>query len=240
MAASENKGILYERTLNDNLKKAGVQKKSFQPAGSDSNAPDAQITYQGQDYKVEVKLDLNVDFGQGSLDYDLGTLNKKGKGWILGGAKTASAEQMREFLTAIGVTKIVTREWGPNPPRKFIVSPSQFKKTDVDYDYKNFKDKFINIPNDSVAKYYNSKDTYYIQIGGYGLYYMGRDKAKLGVPEFDLQLKLRIRLKRGGSTPIYNYRFTTAIQAVKGTLTKSDADLDDKDYLKALKARSIK
>ena len=240
MAASENKGILYERILNNNLKKAGVQKKSFQPAGSDSNAPDAEITYNGIDYKVEVKLDLNVDFGQGTLDFDLGTANKKGKGWILGGAKTASAEQMREFLTAIGVTKIVTEEWGSQPPRKFTVPTSQYKKSDVDYDYKNFKDKFVDIPSNSVAKYYNSKKTYYIQIGGYGLYYMGIDKAKLGVPEFNLQLRLRIRLKRGGSTPIYNYRFTTAIQAKKGTLKKSDADLDNLDYLKALKTRSTK
>jgi hypothetical protein len=47
-------------------------------------------------------------------------------------------------------------------------------------------------------------------------------------------------LKRGGSNPIYNYRFTTAIQAVKNSLKKSDSDLDDKDYLKALAARGKK
>jgi hypothetical protein len=47
-------------------------------------------------------------------------------------------------------------------------------------------------------------------------------------------------LKRGGSSPIYNYRFTTAIQAVKNSLKKSDSDLDDKDYLKALAVRGKK
>ena len=231
---SENKGILYEATLNKNLKKYKVQDQSFQPAGSDSNAPDAELRFKGVDYKVEVKLDLNVDFGQGSLDYDVGK-----KKWKLGGASTDSAIQMREFLTGVGVLKIVQKEWGPKgAPRKFTVPFAKYKKEDVDHDYKNFTDKFVNIPKTAVANYYNSKSTYYIQIGGMGLYYMGKDPANLGVPEFDLQLRLRIRLKRGGSNPIYNYRFSTAIQAVKNTLVKSSDDLDNIEFLKALAARS--
>jgi len=228
-----NKGVLYEAAVNRNMKAAKVEKSNFQPAGSDSNAPDAQLTYNKEDYKIEIKLDLNVDFGQGSLDYDLE--NDK---WILGGAKTPAAEQMREFLTAIKVPSLVNKKWGPKgAPRRYTVPTSQFKKKDVDYDYLNFKDFFVSIPKDSVAKYYNSKDTYYIQIGGYGLYHMGSDPANLGTKEFDLELKLRVRIKRGGSLPIYNYRFTTAIQAVKGTLTKTTDDLDDKEYLKALNSR---
>jgi hypothetical protein len=228
-----NKGVLYETEVNRNMKRAKVEKTNFQPAGSDSNAPDAQLTYNKEDYKIEIKLDLNVDFGQGSLEYDL----ENGK-WILGGAKTPAAQQMREFLTAIKVPSLVNKKWGSiGAPRRYTVPTSQFKKKDVDYDYTNFKDFFVKIPKDSVANYYNSKDTYYIQIGGYGLYHMGSDPANLGTKEFDLELKLRVRIKRGGSMPIYNYRFATAIQAVKGTLTKTTDDLDDKEYLKALKTR---
>jgi hypothetical protein len=69
---------------------------------------------------------------------------------------------------------------------------------------------------------------------------MGKDIAKLGTEEFKLQLKLRIRIKRGGSIPIYNYRFTTAIQAVKGSLKKTGPDLDDNSYLLALAAMTKK
>jgi hypothetical protein len=233
---TDNKGFLYESKVNKNLKKYKLQKKTFQGAGADPNAPDAELTYQSKDYKVEVKLDLNVDFGQGSLDYDL----KKNK-WILGGATTKSAEQMREFLNSIDVPKLVNKKWGPKgPPRKFTVPPKMFKQSDVKYDYGNFKDTFVDIPGSAVADYYASKKTYYIQIGGYGLYYMTKDVAKLGVPKFDLKLRLRIRLKRGGSIPIYNYRFTTAIQAIKNSLKKSEFDLDDSDFLKALAARATK
>jgi hypothetical protein len=231
-----NRGIFYENALNASLKKAGIQKKSFRGAGSDSNAPDAVITYQEKDYKVEVKLDMNVDFGQGSLDYDLDK-----KEWKLGGAKTPAAQQMRKFLETVGVSQLVNKVWGPKgPPRKFTVEPKNYTKEDVEYDYKNFKDEFVDIPSDAVAKYYNSKDTYYIQIGKQGLYYMGKDPAKLNVPEFKLRLRLRIRLKRGGSIPIYNYRFTTAIQAVVGTLRKSTSDLDNKKYLETLVEESKK
>jgi hypothetical protein len=236
MATSDNKGFLYEGTINKNLKKYKLQKSTFVPAGADANAPDAMLTYNNKDNKVEVKLDLKVDFGQGSLDY-----NVEKEEWLLGGAKTASAQQMREFLTAIGVVDIVNKEWGPKgPPRKFTVPTNQYKKEDVDHDYKNFKDVFVNIPRTAVANYYNSKKTYYIQIGGFGLYHMGKDIAKLGTDEFKLQLKLRIRIKRGGSIPIYNYRFTTAIQAVNGSLKKTILDLDDISFLSALSARSKK
>lgn len=232
---ADNKGLLYENDLNASLKKSGLEKSTFQGAGSDSNAPDAEITFKGKDYKVEVKLDPYVDFGQGSFDYDL----KKDK-WTLGGANTESAEQMREFLTSIGVLKFAQRVWGPKgAPRKFTVPTNQYKPEDVKFDYANFKDAFIDVPSDAVANYYNTKKTYYIQIGGgFGFYYMGSDPAKLDIPEFNLKLKVRIRIKRGGSNPIYNYRFTTAIQAVKGSLKKSSANLDDPTYLKALYARS--
>jgi hypothetical protein len=217
------------------LKKAGLQRASFQSAGSDSNAPDAELTLKGGPQKVEVKLDLKVDFGQGSLDYDL-----EKKKWILGGADTESAKQMREFLEILGVPRIVNTRWGAKgAPRKFTVPTAQFTKKDVDHDYANFHDFFVQVPSDSVAKYYNTKKTYYIQIGGgYGFYWMGRDIANLGVPKFQVNLRLRVRLKRGGSLPINNYRFSTALQAI--SLPESKADLENPEFLMAIKARQGK
>ena len=231
MKMAANRGILYEQKINKILRREKAQGPNFEPAGSNSNAPDAEIRVKGNDYKVEIKLDTAVDYGQGSLDYNL--IKKK---WIIAGAKTESAIQMAEFLSSIGVEKIVNKEWGrKGPPRKFTVDPKKFTKKDVDFDYANFKDFFVHIPSDSVSKYYNSKNTYYMQIGGKkGLYYMGSDPAGLGVPEFKLKLKLRVRLKRGGSIPIYNYRFSTAIQSIAGTLSTSNKDLEDVKFVKQI------
>jgi hypothetical protein len=230
--AENNKGILYEKKINDILKKNKVQNKSFVPAGSDSNAPDAELRVRGKDYKVEVKLDTKVDFGQGSLEYDM-----KSKKWILGGAKTESAEQMRQFLRMIGVEKEVNKRWGKfGAPRKYTVDTKKFTKKDVDHDYKTFKDFFVDIPSDAVANYYGSKSTYYIQIGGgYGFYYMSSNPAQIpDIKQFNLKLRLRVRLKRGGSSPLNNYRFSTAIQAVSGSLTHSSGDLENIKFVKTL------
>lgn len=230
--AESNKGFLYEQKINNLLKRNGVQRKDFRPAGSDSNAPDAELRVKGKDYKVEVKLDTKVDFGQGSLDYNI----KTGK-WTLGGAATASAEQMREFLRMIGVEKEVNKKWGKlGAPRKYTVDTKKYTKKDVDHDYKTFKDFFVDIPGDAVANYYASKSTYYIQIGGgYGLYFMAQNPAQIpDIKQFNLKLRLRVRLKRGGSSPLNNYRFTTAIQAVSGSLHHSEGDLENTKFVKTL------
>lgn len=230
--AESNKGFLYEEKINRILFKNGAQRKGFKPAGSDSNAPDALLTLKGEDHKVEVKLDTKVDFGQGSLDYNI----KTGK-WTLGGADTTSAEQMRQFMKMIGVEKEVNKKWGKfGAPRKYTVDTKKFTKKDVDHDYKTFQNFFVDIPGDAVANYYASKNTYYIQIGGgYGLYFMAKNPA--GIPDikqFNLKLRLRVRLKRGGSSPLNNYRFTTAIQAVSGSLHHSNGDLENVKFVKTL------
>lgn len=231
MAEKVNRGILYEEKVNRTLAKNGAQRKGFKPAGSDSNAPDALLTVKGEDYKVEVKLDLRVDFGQGSLSYDVDT----GK-WSLAGADTPAAEQMRQFMKMIGVEKEVNKRWGKlGAPRKYTVETKKFTKKDVDHDYKTFTEFSVNIPSDAVENYYASKDTYYIQIGGgYGFYYMSQNPAGIPADKFTLNLKLRVRIKRGGSNPINNYRFTTAIQAVGSSLKFSKYDLDDPKYVKSL------
>ena len=62
---------------------------------------------------------------------------------------------------------------------------------------------------------------------------MKSNPANLPVPQFKPKLRVRIRVKRGGSRPLDNYRFTTALQVVTKP-TKSVYDLDkDVMFLKA-------
>lgn len=220
-------GFLYERKINKILKDGGLEKQSFMPAGSDSTAPDAMLLYQGKEFKLEIKLDIKADFGQGSLAYDI-----KAKKWTVGG----NNPDMKQFLNDIGVAKMVNKAW-PKTPRKGTVPDERITQKDVAFDYANFKDQRVVVPAKAIADYYNSKKTYYIQIGDeHGLYYMGKDIAGLGCPEFKPDVSLRIRLKRGGSNPIYNYRFSTALQVKK--LAKSEMDLENKLDIQAMAARS--
>lgn len=224
-------GFLYERKINKILKDAGLENKSFMPAGSDSNAPDAMLLYQGEEYKVEVKLDIKADFGQGSLGYD-----PKTKKWVIAGSKTPAGQAMREFLMDVGADKIVNRAWGKHgPPRKTTVPDERMTKKDVAFDYAHFREEKIRVDSRAISDYYNHKKTYYIQIGDHGLYYMGKDIAGIGCKEFKPEVILRIRLKRGGSMPIYNYRFSTALQVKR--LEKSNMDIEDKTDIEAMAAR---
>ena len=212
-------GFLYEGRIHNKLKSKGLVPANFIPAGSDPNAPDAKFIYRGTEYKLEVKLDLKADYGQGSFEYVDGV-------WKLGGAQTAAAEELRSLMRAVGIEAFANKEWGPKgAPNKGTVDNKDFTQEMVRSDYLRFTDRFLTIPSSALWAYYGAKQTYYIQIGGYGMYYMAANPAGLPVPQFNPGLRIRIRLKRGGSSPIYNYRFTTALQ-ITSKPPRSAYDID--------------
>ena len=56
MKMAANRGILYEQKINKILRREKAQRPKFEPAGSDSNAADAEIRVKGNDYKVEISV----------------------------------------------------------------------------------------------------------------------------------------------------------------------------------------
>ena len=219
------RGFLYEGRVFNKLKSKNLVPSGVRPAGPDPSKPDAVFLYDKVAHNLEVKLDLATDFGQGTLEY-------KDSAWNLGGANTPAAEEMRNILNAVGTVQFTNTSWGyQGPPNKGTVENKDITEEMVREDYRRFKDKFLSVPLSSLFNYYAAKNTYYIQIGGYGTYYMASNPANLPVPRFNGAMKLRIRLKRGGSTPIYNYRFTTALQVTQKP-SKSKFDIDtNMDFL---------
>ena len=212
-------GFAYESRVHNKLKSGGYVPAGFSPAGSNASAPDGMFIYGGTTHNLEVKLNLATDYGQGSLNYSQGV-------WSLGGANTAAADEMRRLLRSVGVEPFVNRVWGvQGAPNKGTVIPAEFTQAMVTEDYRKFADKFLAIPSSALHSYYAAKGTYYIQVGGYGLYYMASNPAGLDVPQFTPGLRVRIRTKRGGSTPISNYRFTTALQITQRP-ARSPVDID--------------
>ena len=217
------RGFLYEGRVFNKLKSKNLVPAGVTPAGPDASKPDAIFLFNTQQYNLEVKLDLATDYGQGTLDYKNGS-------WELGGANTKEAVEMRKILTTVGAVKFANTSWGyQGAPNKGTVENKDITEEMVREDYRRFTDKFLSVPLSSLFKYYAAKNTYYIQIGGYGMYYMAANPGNLPVPKFNGALRLRIRLKRGGSIPIYNYRFTTALQVIqKPSKSKYDIDSDMK------------
>jgi len=236
-----NKGFLYEELIFNKLNDQGLVPKGFTPAGADNNAPDCKFMWKGEEYNLEIKLDEKADYGQSGLKYNMGT-----KKWYLDGKNTIQDKTMREQLKSLGVEDFVnsTKGWGSvkQPPRKFVRESKREKVTwgDKEFDYANFKDKYIPIDSNTLSNFYNSKKIYYIHIGGYGTYYMGRDPAKMArfvdMSKFNGSLKLRIRKKGSSSSP--NYRFSTALLIDKKP-TKSAFDISQDDAMDFLIANMV-
>ena len=236
------KGFIYETAIHTKLKNKGLVPLGFQPAKTNPNLPDGKFIYNGVTYNLEVKLNFEqTDFGQGTLDYTDG-------GWVLGGvtefkagglprAGFAAAEKMRQLLRAVGTEQFANQEWGYKKAPNKVTQPNDSTFTDAmkQEDLKNFSSKYKQIDKTNIWDYYNSKNTFYIQVGGFGLYHMGNNPANLPIPPLNVNARLRIRTKTGNSFPYYSYRFTTAL-LVQGKPMKSTMDLDRRADLDKLAA----
>ena len=201
-------GFLYEGRIHQKLKSKNLVPSGFSPAGTNPTAPDCMFIHEGVSYPLEVKLNLAADYGQGTLVYK--------DGWILGGAKGPAADEMRSILTSVGTVNFTNTQWGlRGAPNKGVVANKEFTQQMVADDYRRFTSKFLSVPSSVLHSYYAAKNTFYIQIGDYGMYYMGGNPAGLPIPQFTPVLRIRIRLKRFRSTPIHNYGFTTALQVTQ-------------------------
>jgi hypothetical protein len=252
--SSGGSGRAYEDLIHKRLQGMGLVPAGFSPAGSTHNQPDfkfyASINPHNMDIIAlggEAKLDVAADFGQCALGYENGS-------WVLTGATDAAAQEMKLFLRALGVEEKVNMVWGSaGAPRKWFdqVGDAQTKTgrnmlpNDIKHDHDNFKDIMLtgsDAPSmQKLFKYYAKKNTYYIQIGKAGFYYMAKDPARLNnspfvsVPQLSGSLKLRIRRKPTGSrNEPWKYSFTTAIQVDKKP-KNSPIDLEQWDDASVLK-----
>ena len=228
---NQNLGDAYEIYIVSLLKRNKIIPRSFIRGGS-SSGTDCIFTYKNIKYNTEIKYNISKDYGAGSLVYDLNT-----RKWVISGRD----ETMQDILKGVKVEQFANQEWMASKqiPKKYTIDSKFFTPNDVEEDYLNFREKFKNVENGLIGRYYNSKNVYYIQIKNYGLYYLGKDIADLGVPIFNPPLRLRIRLKRKDSVKLSNYNFTTAIQ-LQSMPQKSSYNLEDLDFLNQLKISNEK
>ena len=185
-------GRAYEQDLYNKMKDAGVVPEDFTPAGSDSAAPDMQFYAKNEPWNLELKNSSSLlDFGQSVIEYS-------GSSWRLSGTNPV----MVELLRGLGVETIVNENWG-EPHKKTRQSVTVQEAIE---DVQNFRDKYVtDISVNNVIRYYNSKNTYYIQIEGRGLYYMGSNPADIPeIEELSGTYKVRLRRKSGSTSTLSN------------------------------------
>ena len=111
------------------------------------------------------------------------------------------------------------------PPNLTRHKLSKLKQTNPLY-----RDQYLDVDDDCIQSYYRRKGNAYIQVEGYGLYHLGEDPAGLGVPEFRLQQRMRVRVKTHTKT---NFSVTCAFQPVniRRDLMPSPYSLDDPEKI---------
>ena len=184
-------GRRYEQVLYRKMNRAGVVPEDFTPAGSDSAAPDMKFYAKNEIWNLELKNASSLlDFGQSVIEYS-------GSSWRLSGTNTV----MVGLLRGLGVETIVNENWG-EPHKRTRQSVTVQEAIE---DVQNFGDEYFSVDVNNVIRYYNSKNTFYIQIEGRGLYYMGSNPAGIpAIPELSGSYKVRLRRKPADTSTLSN------------------------------------
>lgn len=212
MAAQQ--GFQYEINASDTLKPLGFVPKNFKPAGAGHDQPDLLIYAKGKTAGCELKI---TDASAGSLvlkynpnakswGFDPKSQDDPEKAFIMGIAKT------------VGLFRKINKEWSEVPYKlEREYQDAKWKRTvgimaskdRYERDIATFPELKGEIPAHNIEKYYNTKDTFYVNIGTHGFYLFGNSnplKFK-NVPLFSTSAtagwRARVQNKGGG-----NYQFT--------------------------------
>ena len=191
-----NKGFEYENKILKLMKENNFVSQNFlnqSTAGSDNTQPDLVLNLKGKDTNIELKQNIKSQFGGTSIRYskDCFDLVKEVKGIdkeVIFNQLENKKDYINNFLSfheANCIPFSTTKEmWNKS------VKEGMLKKININ----------VKCDTSFIEEHYARKNTYYINIGGKGLYYMKNDILNLGVPRLNCDTSLEIRLTRNGST----------------------------------------
>lgn len=207
------KGLAYEKKVYDALKSSGISDldPGSKPGAGYSNqgAGDIEALYNGKAFNIEIKLDKNAQMGGTSIRID--TLNDT---YTLVKPDAVEDDAIPFFMEAAKRQGEALKDW-VNFVR--LQEPVDFHK-DTPYTIPfgsvaksawtaaqkaGYLAKMNTVQSfDSaatIAKAYNRKNVYYIQIGKAGLFYLGSNPLNLDVPEYNGSVNIEFRLGPSGS-----------------------------------------
>ena len=210
-------GPIYESILEDLVKQESNIEVTSE--GGFTKGPDLQLKVDDAIIPIEVKADPTADFGSVSATYNTETntleFTKDRKkvniadlpdGQILKRVFESNLPWLEQRITAAEKSLGIKIKNFPEDFNKAMVSKfgddKAAKKKWVADNWQSMGS--LNLPgpknqnNSDVISYYNAKGINYIQIGGKGLYRLGKDKYKLGASELKATFRYPVRLKPNG------------------------------------------
>jgi hypothetical protein len=264
MASPEQSGKEYELLLINILTNIFGKENVSQTAAGSSLYPDVFFRDQFRSMvRVEAKTNIGADFGQKGI-----TLDRDTRKWTPIAREFAARNKFTGRLDNLYSTlfedldihqKIVDAWNLPNKDNKgmdvntllYLIETKQLNKSlnferqlvRIERGFDPYKETTLvrNVTN-SIIKYYNSLNTYYIQIKDRGFYYMGQDKNDLNkklrdrnidfiIPSFSPgESKLNLR----GKTSETGQYFRPTLRFKISGLQKSPVSLEDTAFVQAL------
>jgi len=135
--------------------------------------------------------------------------------------------------------KAMTDEFGSVSSKNTVAENKKIKDAKKAWVKENWKSMGeLSLPgpknqnNAAVIKFYNDKNVHYIQIGGKGLYKLGKDKYKLGASELKATFRYPVRLKPNGRMG-FNWQVAPKMEEVS-KVPNSDISLENTKDIKVI------
>lgn len=204
-------GLEYEQIVWSALKSAEPLLANFEVVGSapsggfDSSSPDIILKVNGEKVLVEVKQNDKAQTGGTSARYNLDTgavsiaseVNDADLEAIVNTALQSKQDAFREFIEFIKNHEPVSYH------SRIAGFPLTVEKNAWTFAVKNglLKPLNDNIVKDAsfIANHYAKKGIYYIQIGGFGLFYLASNPLSLPIPKLEGKVIVELRAGRSGS-----------------------------------------
>ena len=229
-------GEEYEKkvlsALNRKINKLPKLKIKELPAGFASNLPDLVLLYDDTEIRVEIKMDIEAQMGGGSYNYD----KKTGK--FYASEKTVIDLGIHQMIMKILNSKkeslnkllLYAKQHAPKLLAESIkglplTAPRKLWDALRDKAYLRPLNGKIEVSVDFLHDHYAKKKCYYIQIGGYGLFYLKENPLNLPIPQLNTAMNLELRLGAAGSKMNQTLKMKVASgnMRVQGRLKKQGA-----------------
>lgn len=202
------RGLDYELKIYKAIQQSGVDffKPGSKPAAGFSNVGSGDIEgkLNGKSFNIEVKLSADDQMGGGSFNYNMRT-----KKFIAAKPMDPADEELllsavQQKTSALDAYIEAARKLEPVQYHKDIDGiPIKVSKAGRDILKSKGLLKDINTKVITSAafieKHYNKKNVYYIQIGGAGLFYLGKNPFNLPIPRLKGEIQVEIRLAYSGT-----------------------------------------
>ena len=209
------RGFVYETNTSNYLKTVvtensphGVVLQNFSPASAASDRPDIMINFNNLSDGLELKIN-NASFGSLVVKWDL-LKGVTGNHWKWG---EVGDHEEKIFLKNIGDSVNVLDNL-----EKLWAVPNLIDDKEVWYESKSLPalrnryeqdlvscpDKYFSVSSQTISKYYNTKNTHYINLGSHGFYTLG--------PNDPLGLNVMLRGRKQNPIPNWNNSHDASIR----------------------------